>query len=304
MGTGQHWEWLKNHKYHWYIWVQASLIGSRFLFKPRMVWANHWLLFFNIRGSAKASLKNLSQVQVQNQNLIHSQITSGQILGSLGFLGAFIFIFSRFFVCWSKVSKSWIFIGGRFRGDFWAPWVILSRLSHSRNFISFWSFFSRFVSCARQKWAKVEFSSGVDSEVIFELPGSFWVVWAIVEISFRFGHFYRDLSRVLVKKWAKVEFSSEVKSEVIFELPASFRVIWDQVKKFDFFRRKWSDFEPSVPQKNSFTKSCLELKMVSRNDFCTSFEPAQIRQNWNRWSYWLREATKKITFSCPAIFVL
>ena len=95
------------------------------------------------------------------------------------------------------MSKSWIFIGGRFQGDFWAPWVILSRLSHSRNFISFWPFFSRFVSCAGQKWAKVEFSSEVKSEMIFELPGSSRVVWAIVEIPFRFGVF----SSISVRFW-------------------------------------------------------------------------------------------------------
>ena len=38
-----------------------------------------------------------------------------------------------------------------------------------------------------QKWRKVEFSSEVKTKVIFELPGSFWVIWAIVKIPFRFG---------------------------------------------------------------------------------------------------------------------
>ena len=85
--------------------------------------------------------------------------------------------------------------------------------------------------------------------------------------------FFKIFSRPR-QKGEKVELSSQLKTKVIFELPASFRVIWDQVKIFDFFRGKWSDFEPSVPQKNSLTKSCLELEMVSRHNFWTSSEPA------------------------------
>ena len=60
------------------------------------------------------------------------------------FFSAFFRYFSRFFVATAKVAKSWIFIGGQFRGDFWTPWVILSRLGHSQNFISFSHIFVHF----------------------------------------------------------------------------------------------------------------------------------------------------------------
>ena len=47
-------------------------------------------------------------------------------------------------------------------------------------------FFQDF-SWPQQKWGKVEFSSELKTEVIYELWGSNWVIWAIVKIPFRFG---------------------------------------------------------------------------------------------------------------------
>ena len=58
------------------------------------------------------------------------------------------------------------------------------------------SYFQDF-SVSGQKCAKVEFSSELKTEVISELPGSFWVIWAIVKTPFRF----RVLSSISVRFW-------------------------------------------------------------------------------------------------------
>ena len=79
-----------------------------------------------------ASLKNLIQVH-PIQNLIQVQITDHQIRGSVGFLNASFHIFSRFFVAWPKMGKSWIFIPAQNQSDFWTPCVIPSHLGPSRN---------------------------------------------------------------------------------------------------------------------------------------------------------------------------
>ena len=57
-------------------------------------------------------------------------------------------------------------------------------------------FFQDF-SWPQQKWGKVEFSSELKTEVIFELWGSNWVIWAIVKISFRF----RGIPSISVRFW-------------------------------------------------------------------------------------------------------
>ena len=153
-------------------------------------------------------------------------------------------------------------MGGRFRGDFWAPWVILSRLSQSQNFISFWSILSRFVSCAGQKWAKVEFSSEVNSEVIFELPGSFWVIWDQVKISFHFPRIFVYF-RQIWNRWPHRSGIAFSKTKVAMQNPKMSLVM---VSGFSFLKFSFSRF---LVASTKGRESWIFIPAQNQSDFWT-----------------------------------